>query len=314
MNTKQTQHIETWPPLTLAEWQPTYQTLHMWTQIIGKVKLALAPPENHWWHVTLKLSPRGLTTGAVPYDHQALEIEFDFIDHQLEYRTSTGERKRHQLRAEPVAAFWDRTMATLKELGVSPHVWDMPVEVENPIPFDRDNQHAAYDPEQAYRFWRVLLASWRVMSEFRGRFIGKCSPVHFFWGSFDLAVTRFSGRSAPDHPGAPHVPLHVAREAYSHEVSSCGFWPGGGAVSEAIYYAYVYPEPEGFNAYRIRPGAAYYSSELREFVLPYGTVRTSSAPEALLLDFFQSTYEAAADLGKWDRATLERKPAMPQAA
>jgi hypothetical protein len=308
------QKVDPWPPLPLAEWQPTYRTLHMWTQIVGKVKMALAPPENHWWHVTLRVSARGLTTGAMPYGKQALEIEFDFIDHTLQYRTSTGEQRQHALRSQPVADFWDSTMATLKELGLSPHVWDMPVEVEDPIPLDKDREHATYVPDHANRFWRVLLASWRVMSEFRGRFIGKCSPVHFFWGSFDLAVTRFSGRPAPAHPGAPHVPLHVAREAYSHEVSSCGFWPGGGPVSEPVYYAYAYPEPEGFKSYTVRPGAAYYSNDLREFVLPYETVRTSSSPEAMLLDFLQSTYEAAAELGKWDRAALERSEGAASAA
>ncbi len=300
-----------WPNLLLAEWQETYETLHMWTQIIGKIRLVLAPKINHWWHSTLYVTPRGLTTSAIPYKTGNFQIDFDFLEHQLRIETSDGTTETMALTSRSVADFYRMVMSTLSAIGIDVQIWTMPQEVAEPIPFEQDNQHATYDPEDAQRFWRVLVQADRVMTLFRSRYAGKCSPVHFFWGSFDLAVTRFSGRRAPEHPGGvPNMADWVTREAYSHEVSSCGFWFGGGST-EALFYAYAYPEPEGFKDYSVQPQAAFYSSDMQEFVLPYDTVRQADDPDALLLAFMQSTYEAAANLGNWDRSALEYTPVLP---
>jgi hypothetical protein len=299
--------MSTWPSLPLAEWQDTRDTLHMWSQIVGKVRMALAPPVNHWWHTTLYLSPRGLTTSLIPHGPGGLEIEFDFRAHRLTMETTEGHRLAVPLEPKPVAQFYAETMAALKELGIDVDLLARPVEVEPAIPFAEDYEHASYDPDAAERFWRLLLQSHRVFSRFRGRFVGKASPVHFFWGAFDLAATRFSGRPAPRHPGgAPNCADWVMEEAYSHEVSSAGYWPGGGG--EGVYYAYAYPEPAGFADFAVRPEAASYSTELREFILPYEAVRTARDPDRVLLDFLQSTYEAAAELARWDRPALEAEP------
>jgi Family of unknown function (DUF5996) len=297
-----------WPSLPLEAWSDTYATLHRWTQIVGKVRLKCSPWVNHSWHVTLYVTARGLTTSAAAFEGRAFEIDFDFIDHRLLVRTSDGATGSVALEAQPVSAFYRRVMAELQRLGLRVKINRKPNEVPDPIRFDQDDVHRAYDPEYANRFWRVLVQADRVFKQFRARFIGKCSPVHFFWGAPDLAVTRFSGRPAPPHPGGvPNLPDWVAREAYSHEVSSCGFWPGGGPVAHAAFYAYAYPEPDGFAAAAVKPGAAFYSKDLREFILPYDAVRQAQNPDATLLDFLQSTYEAAASLAKWDRAALERQ-------
>jgi hypothetical protein len=295
-----------WPALSLEAWAETYATLHLWTQVVGKVRLALAAPVNHSWHVTLHPTCRGLTTLPMPYGTRLVEMELDFHQHRLEVRTSAGELRSLPLAARPVAEFYRETVALLNGLGIDVPLWPRPVEIPDAIPLDEDRVHAAYDPEYARRCWQVLLQSYRVMSEFRSRFLGKASPVHFFWGSFDLAVTRFSGRPAPPHPGGvPNLADRVTREAYSHEVSSCGFWPGGGPVPMPVFYSYAYPEPRGFAEAAVQPAEAFYSRELREFLLPYDVVRTAASPDAVLLAFFQSTYEAAADLGAWDRVSLE---------
>ncbi len=300
-----------WPSLPLAAWQDTYATVHLWTQIIGKIRLALAPKLNHWWQSTLYVTPRGLTTASIPYETRNFQISFDFLNHQLQIDTSDGITKRIALTPRSVADFYQTVLTTLSSIGIEVRIWTMPQEVSEPIPFDRDYQHAAYDPEYAERFWRILVQVDRVMTLFRSQFIGKSSPVHFFWGSFDLAVTRFSGRRAPEHPGGvPNMADWVTREAYSHEVSSCGFWPGGGSVVEPVFYAYAYPAPEGFRDYPVQPKEAFYSSELQEFILPYEVVRQAGEPDAVILAFLQSTYEAAANLGYWDRAALERTPTV----
>lgn len=296
----------TWPSLPVAAWQDTYATLHLWTQIIGKIRLALAPKLNHWWHSTLYVTPRGLTTFSIPYGTRTFEISFDFLDHHLKIETSDGITQRIALVPRSVADFYQEVMDTLSASGIEVRIWTMPQEVAEPIPFDQDRQHAAYDPESAQRFWRILVQADRVMTAFRSRFIGKVSPVHFFWGSFDLAVTRFSGRSAPEHPGGvPNMADWVTREAYSHEVSSCGLWLGGGAVEEPVFYSYAYPKPEGFQDYPVQPKEAFYSSQMQEFILPYEAVRQADDPDAVLLVFLQSTYDAAANLGNWDRAALD---------
>jgi uncharacterized protein DUF5996 len=298
---------EAWPSLPLSAWQDTQTTLHMWTQIVGKVRLALAPWVNHSWHVTLYVTSRGLTTSPIPYGTRTFEVDFDFIDHQLLICTSTGATRTIPLRPRSVADFYAAVMTALHDLGLDMRIQPRPNEVQEAIPFPEDHAHASYDADAANRFWRVLVQSDRVLKAFRARFIGKCSPVHFFWGSFDLAVTRFSGRPAPPHPGGvPNFPDWVAREAYSHEVSSCGFWPGGGPMPMPVYYAYAYPEPPGFSAASVAPDGAVYSAEMREFILPYDTVRTAASPDDALLAFLQTTYEAAANLGGWDRAALER--------
>jgi hypothetical protein len=298
-----------WPSLPLEEWKDTYATLHRWTQIVGKIRLVQTPLINHWWNVTLYVTSRGLTTSPIPYEGHIFEIEFDFIDHSLLINSSDGSSKTVRLYSRSVAEFYEETMAALRSLGIAVTIWTIPVEVEERTPFEQDHIHAVYDPEYAHRVWAILLQTGRVFTEFRSRFLGKVSPVHFFWGAFDLAVTRFSGRPAPQHPGAPNVGRFVAVEAYSHEVSSCGFWPGGGPVGMPAFYAYGYPEPEGFKEYPIKPREAFYHQQMREFLLPYEVVRTAKAPDQVLLTFLQSTYEATATLNRWDRTALERTPA-----
>lgn len=307
---------ELWPALPLAEWVETYGTLHMWCQIIGKIRLARAPFINHWWQVPLYVTARGMTTSPIPNGRSTFQVDFDFLDHRLVLETSTGERGEIELASRSVADFYHEVMDMLHSLGIGVQIWTRPVEIETPIPFEQDEVHATYDPEQANRFWRVLVQADRVLTEFRSRFVGKCSPVHFFWGSFDLAVTRFSGRRAPPHPGGiPNLADWVTRRAYSRECSSCGFWPGGGAVQEPVFYAYAYPEPDGFKDYPIRPARGFYSEEMKEFILPYEAVRASDQPERTLLDFLQDTYEAAAERGGWDRESLEEDyPAPGEAA
>ena len=284
----------------------------MWTQIVGKIRLTRTPWINHSWHVTFYLTARGLTTSPIPHPAGIFEIRFDFIDHKLRILKSDGAVQVIELRPKSVAAFYREVMAVLSELNIDTTINTTPNEVEPAIPFDEDDKHRSYDPEYANRFWRVLLQSARVFQEFRSRFCGKCSPVHFFWGRFDLAVTRFSGRPAPPHPGGvPHLPDAVTREAYSQEVSSLGFWPGNDAAPEPIFYSYAYPEPPGFSEAKIQPDAAFYQPKLREFVLPYDAVRTAENPDKALLEFAQSAYDAASTLGKWDRAAMEeKKPAL----
>jgi Family of unknown function (DUF5996) len=294
--------VEAWPALPLAEWIDTRDTLHMWTQIVGKVRLALSAPVNHWWQVPLYVSARGLTTSPIPYAGGIFEVEFDFIDHVLGIVTSQNQSRKIPLAPRTVADFYREFMAALASLGIAVNIWPMPVEIPNPIRFDQDTKHASYDPAYAHRFWRVLASADTVLKDFRGRFEGKASPVHFFWGSFDLAATRFSGRRAPERPGADRV----TREAYSHEVISAGWWPGGGDVTMPIFYAYAAPEPAGFREAPVRPKQASYSTQLGEFLLPYDDVRNASDPRMALLEFAQSTYEAGATLGKWERAALER--------
>ncbi len=298
---------EHWPALPLEEWKDTYDTLHRWTQIVGKIRLAAAPLENHWWNTTLYVNSRGLTTSAMHHDDMTFQIDFDFIDHLLLLRTSEGSTETIALRPRSVADFYQETISVLEELGIYVPIWTTPVEVQDRTPFEEDDKHASYDPEYVQRLWRILSQSSRVFTEFRSNFIGKVSPVHFFWGAFDLAVTRFSGRTAPPHPGASNLARFVAVEAYTHEVSSCGFWPGGGHIDEPVFYAYAYPEPTGFKDFNIRPPEAFYSPDMKEFVLPYETVRRSESPDSVLMDFLQSTYEAAATLAKWDRRALERQ-------
>jgi Family of unknown function (DUF5996) len=301
-----------WPPLPFAEWKDTAETLHMWTQIVGKIRLTLSPWTNHSWHVTLYVTSRGLTTSPIPHGSHTFEIQFDFIDHQLFIDKSDGARRAIPLKPQSVAEFYGTVMKTLSDLELPVTINTMPNEIENPIPFDQDEKHRSYDREYANRFWRALVQSDRVFKDFRSRFCGKCSPVHFFWGSFDLAVTRFSGRPAPPHPGGvPHLPDAVTREAYCQEVSSLGFWPGNAAAPTPVFYSYAYPEPPGFAAAKIQPDAAFYETKLREFILPYDAVRTREKPDQVLLDFAQSAYDAASKLGKWDRAALEeKKPAL----
>ena len=297
---------EPWPSLPLEAWSDTCATLHLWTQIIGKIRLAQTPWTNHSWHVTLYVTARGLTTGSIPYGTRAFQIHFDFVAHELKIQCDDGSAAGFPLEPQSVAVFYRRLREEMKKLDLEMRINPKPNEVANAIPFDQDEAHAAYDPEYANRFWRVLLQSDRVFKKFRARFVGKCSPVHYFWGAPDLAVTRFSGRLAPPHPGGvPNLPDRIAREAYSHEVSSCGFWPGGGPIAYPVYYSYAYPEPEGFAKAPMKPAAAFYSKDLREFILPYDQVRNAQSPEDSLLDFLQTTYEAAADLAKWDRASLE---------
>jgi Family of unknown function (DUF5996) len=293
-----------WPELTLAAWDDTLATFHMWTQIVGKVRLALEPMRNHWWQVPLYVSSRGLTTSLMPAGAIGLEIEFDLVDHVLDLRTTDGRRADVELEPRSVADFYAATFAALHELGVDVEILARPVEVVEAIPFADDEQHHAYDGAAVQRFWLALVQSHRVMTRFRDGFVGKASPVHFFWGAADLAVTRFSGRPAPKHGGgAPNCADWVMERAYSHEVSSCGFWPGGSA--EGSFYSYAYPEPDGFAAWPVTPAAAFFDDALGEFILPYSAVRTASDPDAMLAEFLESTYEAAATLGAWDRAALE---------
>jgi hypothetical protein len=308
---------DAWPELPYAAWKDTLETLHLWTQIAGKVRLALTPWLNHSWHVTLYVNARGLTTGPIPFGGQSLQrdlqLDFDFIDHVLWLRTSDGHFRQIMLRPVPVAEFYGEVMHALGELGVSLRINEMPNEIPGAIPFPEDRIHASYDRDAASRHFRVLLATHRVFSHFRTAFLGKVSPVHFFWGSFDLAVTRFSGRAAPPHPGGvPNLPDDVAREAYSHEVSSAGFWPGGGPIDYPAFYSYAYPAPEGFAAAKVKPPEAFFSKDLGEFILPYDAVRTARDPDAALMEFLQSTYEAAANLANWDRAALECSLGAPK--
>jgi hypothetical protein len=298
---------ECWPALPLASWQDTCETLHMWTQIVGKVRLALMPSVNHWWHVPLYVNSRGLTTAAIPYRGSAFELQFDFVEHRLALRTAGGSEHLMPLVPRSVAEFYSEFMKMTREAGIEVKIWRMPVEIPNPIPFDEDVIHAAYDRGAVERFWRILLSVQTVFYQFRSGFIGKCSPVHFFWGSFDLAVTRFSGRRAPERPGADTI----TREAYSHEVSSVGFWPGAG-LGDPAFYSYAAPEPEGFSAAGARPQAAHYDSQLREFILMYGEVRKAASPSEVLLELCESTYRAAADLGRWDCDALERCTQAPR--
>ncbi|HEX3699480.1 MAG TPA: DUF5996 family protein [Phenylobacterium sp.] len=296
-----------WPALAYDDWADTQATLHLWTQVVGKIRMALSRPVNHWWHVPLYVTARGLTTSPMPCGGRTLEIAFDFLDQHLRLECSDGAGERLALRPMSVAVFYREVMAALARLGVRVRIWTTPSEVEAPIPFEQDDVHRAYDPAAAQRFWRVLAQADAVMKAFRGRFLGKASPTHFFWGSFDLAVTRFSGRRAPPHPGSAVLPASVSREAYSHEVSSCGFWPGAAGVAP-LFYAYAYPEPAGFAAAAVRPRSAHYDASLGEFVLPYEAARSSHSTEFAVLNFFQSTYDAAADLGRWPRGELERHP------
>ncbi len=299
---------DAWPDLPLDAWSDTCATLHLWTQIVGKIRLACTPWLNHSWHVTLYVTARGLTTSPIPYEMRTFSIDFDFIDHELTVQASDGRSCALPLEPQSVAAFHARLMRELAGLDLRVRISGRPNEVADPIRFDRDEVHRSYDREYAHRYWRALAQADRVLKAFRARYTGKCSPVHYFWGSPDLAVTRFSGRPAPEHPGGiPNLPDWVTREAYSHEVSSCGFWAGGGAVPYPAFYSYAYPEPPGFSDAPVRTPGAFYSADLREFVLPYDRVRRSRAPDETLLDFLQATYEAAATLSGWDRDGLERK-------
>jgi len=296
--------IDQWPPLPQAAWSDTCATLQLWMQIIGKVRLALMPPINHTWNVTLYPTVRGLTTAPMPFGVRILQIDFDFIDHLLVVETSDGDRRTIALKPMTVAEFYRQIMQALESLGCPVHIWPVPCEVAEPIPFEQDETHNAYDPEFAQRFWHVLLQTARVFTIFRARFIGKVSPVHLFWGALDLACTRFSGRTAPEHPSMPGLPDRVTRDAYSHEVSSCGFWPGASGM-EPFFYSYAYPEPPGYKDYAISPAEASFSATFGEFAFPYEDMRNSPDPDAALLAFLQSTYDAAADCAHWDRAALE---------
>lgn len=297
-----------WPSLKPDEWKDTRDTLHMWTQIVGKVRLALTPKTNHWWNVALQVSARGLTTGVIPYADRVFEIEFDFLEHRLLIKTCDPATKIIPLGPRSVADFYQELMSALRELKIDVKIWHMPVEIPDPIAFDQDRIHAAYDKEYARRFWRVLVSADDVFKVFRSRFIGKSSPVHFFWGSFDLAVTRFSGRPAPPRNDPDPVLRKIMSEAYSHEVISAGWWPGGGEVKDAAFYCYAAPEPKGFAQHKVRPETAFYLQPMGEFLLLHEDVRRAASPTAVLLDFLESTYEAGATLGNWDRQALERSP------
>lgn len=301
----QPMRAETWPELPLASWQDTYATLHMWAQIVGKVRLALCPHVNHWWQVPFYVNSLGLTTSAIPWRGGVFEVQFDFLHHALSIRTSQGDSRTLELRPRSVAEFYREFLSALRSLGIDVKIWHMPVEIPNPIAFDHDTQHASYDAAAVTRFWHALVLVDKVFQEFRAGFLGKVSPVHFFWGSFDLAVTRFSGRRAPERAEADSI----TREAYSHEVISAGFWPGSGNVNGAAFYAYAAPEPPGFAAAPILPKSAFYSPEMKEFIVMYDDVRTSPSPRGTLLEFLQTTYDAGADLGKWNRKELERDAA-----
>ena len=301
------QHRGAWPSLRVDDWVPTRETLHMWSQIVGKIRLTHSPMVNHWWQVTSYVTARGLCTSAIPYGTEVFDIEFDFIDHQLVIRSSTGATRAVALESKSVAEFYSQTMHALDELGLHTRIQPHPNEVDPALRFDEDVEHASYDPVAAQLFWRQLLAASRVFGRFRSRFVGKVSPVHFFWGAMDLACTRFSGRGAPRHPGgAPNVGDWVMVEGYSHELSSCGFWPGGG--EEGAFYAYAYPEPDGFAEYSVRPAEAHYSKEHGEFLLPYEVVRQAADPDEVLLAFLQDSYEAEAVCAGWDRSALECDP------
>jgi Family of unknown function (DUF5996) len=303
-------NTESWPRLSLEEWSATQATLHRWTQIVGKTRLALSPMQNHWWQVALYVTARGLTTSPIPSGGETFEIDFDFIDHALMIRTNEGETGIVPLVARTVADFYADYMSVLLSLGIDVTIRPRPVELADTTPFPDDRAHASYEPDAAQRCWQVLVHADRALKEFRGKFMGKSSPSHFWWGAFDISCTRFSGRPAPRHPGGiPNTPDSVTREAYSHECISAGWWPGtvGSPVAEPAFYAYSYPEPAGCDVAPIQPASAYYHPEMHEWILPYESVRTAKAPERELMDFFQSTYEAAADRGKWDRSVLERQ-------
>lgn len=307
MTTPTDQGVGAWPSLRVEDWSDTRDTLHMWTQIVGKIRMAHAPMLNHWWQVTLYVSPRGLTTSSIPHGTRLFDIEFDFVDHQLHIRTDDGQARHIALEPKTTAVFYAEVMGALGELGMETTIQARPNEVDPSIPFAEDDVHASYDAEAAHLFWRQLVQADRVMQVFRAHFSGKVSPVHFFWGAVDLACTRFSGRSAPTHPGgAPNCGDWVMEEGYSHELSSCGFWPGGG--DEGAFYAYAYPEPDGFSDYPVGPADAFYSVENGQFLLPYEAVRTAPDPDAALLEFLHTTYLAAAERGGWDRAELEHDP------
>jgi hypothetical protein len=290
------------PSLPFDSWKDTLATLHMWTQVVGKVRLKLCPLVNHFWNVTFYLTARGMTTSAMPYERGTVEVRFDFIDHKLSIETSEGRMVAFPLKPQTVAEFYKEFVAALADLGVRLKIWTMPCEIPDPIPFEKDHIHAAYDADAVNKFWRITVWVDQILKEFRAGFLGKASPVHFFWGSFDLAVTRFSGRTAPERPGADPI----TREAYSHEASSAGFWPGGGDIKGPAFYSYAAPEPPGFAERKIRPAAAFYHPQLKEFLLMYDEVRTAASPETALMEFLQSTYDAAADTGNWDRKALER--------
>lgn len=294
-----TTRSDAWPALRVQDWVATRDTLHMWTQIIGKIRLAHAPLVNHWWQVALYVSPRGLTSSAIPAGAETFDMEFDFIDHRLQIRSSDGGVRHVALEPKPVADFYAETIGALRELRIKADIRATPNEVDPAIPFAEDREHRSYDADAAHRFWRQLVVVDRVMHQFRSRYVGKASPVHFFWGAMDLACTRFTGRTAPTHPGGvPNCGDWVMGEGYSHELSSCGFWPGGG--EEGAFYSYAYPAPDGFAEYRIAPREAFYSKDEGEFLLPYEAVRTAPDPDQALLEFLQTTYEAAAELGRWD--------------
>jgi len=299
---------EAWPALPLEAWSDTCETLHRWIQIVGKIRLTQSAWINHCWHVTLYVSASGLTTSPIAYGNRIFEIDFDFVKHRLEIHVSDGSSGGFALEPQSVAVFYRRLMQEMAKLDLHVQIYAKPNELADATPFDQDEIRCSYDAQYANRFWRILVQADRVFKDFRARFIGKSSPVHFFWGAPDLAVTRFSGRRAPEHPGGiPNLPDWITREAYSHEVSSCGFWPGGGPIPYAVFYSYAYPEPAGFSGATVKPTQASYSSDLKEFVLPYDVVRQSADPDATLLEFLQTTYAAAADLAKWDRASLERE-------
>ena len=290
------------PALPFDSWKDTLATLHIWSQIVGKVRLKLCPLVNHWWNVPLYITARGMTTSPMPYEQRDIEVQFDFIEHKVLIETSEGRVVTMAMAPRSVADFYKKFMAAVAELGIDVRIWTTPCEIPDPIPFEQDNTHSAYDPEAAHKFWRILVWVDQIFKEFRAGFQGKASPVHFFWGSFDLAVTRFSGRPAPERPGADSI----TREAYSHEVSSAGFWPGGGDIKGPAFYSYAAPEPSGFAEQRVGPPEAFYHAQMKEFLLMYDDVRTAASPKRALMEFLQSTYNAAADLGKWDRKSLER--------
>jgi hypothetical protein len=298
--------VADWRELPLSEWADTCATLHLWTQVIGKIRLAHAPMINHWWQVTLYVTSRGLTTSPIPYGTRCFQIDFDFIDHRLVIQTSDGTVEVIPLIPRTVADFYAEVMGRLRGLGLETRIWTMPVELDDAIPFERDREHASYDAEYAQRFWRILVQVERVFTRFRSGFLGKVSPVHFFWGSFDLAVTRFSGRTAPPLTSESPNLRRVMQEAYSHEVSSCGFWPGNGGFGQPAFFSYAYPEPAGFGAAQVRPAGASYNEDYGQFILPYEAVRQAPSPDENLTDFLLSTYGAAADLAHWDRHALER--------
>jgi hypothetical protein len=298
---------DVWPALPLAEWSETCETLHMWTQIVGKVRLALSPRVNHWWEVPLYVCARGLTTSPIPYENGVFEVSFDFISHKLDIVTSWDERRTVYLFTRTVAGFYREFMDALHSAGIDVKIWPMPVEIPNPIRFDQDVTHARYDPTYAHRFWRILVTVDAILKEFRAGFIGKASPVHFFWGSFDLAVTRFSGRRAPERPGADAI----TQEAYSHEVISAGWWPGSGEITSPAFYVYAAPEPAGFRDAPVKPHKAFYHTQMNEFLLSYDDVRADADPKSALMAFLETTYDAGATLGKWDRASLEKNPPRP---